>query len=246
MRRVVVAAVCLACPSVQAGEAMPIAPLDEAFDGRDGEWKSNARRTPVHFPPLASRTDDSVCLACHWDQIFESPRVAAPAGLLREDAGAWYQELSTYAGRQESFHWRHYSGDYARDVLRLRCNTCHHGHDPLEQAALSESGETVALRKRVNPMLCLKCHGRFPDHDPLITLPWEEARRDFDGNCLVCHAADAARRHQARFLARERIERRAAESSDVCYGCHGGRAWYRVSASAGSGAAGPERGSHGR
>jgi hypothetical protein len=27
----------------------------------------------------------------------------------------------------------------------------------------------------------------------------------------------------------EAIEQAAAQNSDVCYGCHGGRAWYRIS-----------------
>ena len=36
------------------------------------------------------------------------------------------------AGEQETFHRRHLVTDYAREVMDLRCNTCHQGNDPRE------------------------------------------------------------------------------------------------------------------
>jgi hypothetical protein len=36
-------------------------------------------------------------------------------------------------------------------------------------------------------------------------------------------------RHKVSYLKAKSIEDVAKLSSDVCYGCHGGRAWYRIS-----------------
>jgi hypothetical protein len=35
-------------------------------------------------------------------------------------------------------------------------------------------------------------------------------------------------RHQVNFLKADAIEEAAKNDSDVCYGCHGGRQWYRI------------------
>ena len=35
-------------------------------------------------------------------------------------------------------------------------------------------------------------------------------------------------RHQVNFLKPKAIEEAAAAEPDVCFGCHGGRAWYRI------------------
>ena len=64
--------------------------------------------------------------------------------------------------------------------------------------------------------------------------PWSEAKDMFQNDCLVCHAAIRTNRHKVSYLNAEAIEAMAAAgkdnntSGDVCYGCHGGRAWYRI------------------
>lgn len=176
---------------------------------------------------------DGRCRACHANQLDHVPRRTSPAGLDRDDARAPYQRLDTYAGEQSSFHWRHRNSPYASEVMRMQCQSCHLGRDPdLPALQADDPRYPVALRKRVNPALCVNCHGQFPDHRAAFAGNWAQARNQFDGNCLVCHQADATRRHRSPLLAREEIERRGARSGDACYGCHGGRAWYAVSARA--------------
>ncbi len=51
----------------------------------------------------------------------------------------------------------------------------------------------------------------------------------FQNNCLLCHAGVRTNRHKVNFLKPEAIEAAAKEDSDVCFGCHGGRQWYRIS-----------------
>jgi hypothetical protein len=57
---------------------------------------------------------------------------------------------------------------------------------------------------------------------------WPEHGKIFGDNCLTCHVAIRTTRHQVNYLRPAAIEEAAKESSDVCYGCHGGRAWYRI------------------
>lgn len=176
---------------------------------------------------------DGRCRVCHGHLLEHEPRASSPAGLGAAEAGAWYQRLDTYAGAQATFHWRHRKSPYAEKVMRMQCQTCHAGRDPREPALRKDDPHfPTALRKRVNPTLCLNCHGRFPDHSAAFRGSWTQARGEFAGNCLVCHQADAARRHRSPLLERAAIERLGARSGDVCYGCHGGRAWYAVSAGA--------------
>jgi hypothetical protein len=86
----------------------------------------------------------------------------------------------------------------------------------------------------INPSeTCLRCHGSFTwEIMEGLPGPWHEARVDFEdeetpNGCLVCHQ-DLYRtvRHQVSYLKPEAIEAAAAAGSDVCYGCHGGRAWF--------------------
>ena len=46
---------------------------------------------------------------------------------------------------------------------------------------------------------------------------------------LTCHAAIRTNRHQVSYLKAEAIEAAGAKNADTCYGCHGGRSWYRIS-----------------
>ena len=175
---------------------------------------------------------DGRCRACHG-QLLVAPRAESPAGLSSEIGKAPYQRLNTYAGGQENFHSRHRSGQYALQVMRFQCQDCHPGRDPRLPALFRDDPRhPQMLRKKVDPVLCVNCHGRFPDHRAAFVGPWEQARAYFDGNCMVCHAADVGRRHASPLLVREAIERLGRNAGDVCYGCHGGRAWYAVSAAA--------------
>jgi hypothetical protein len=88
----------------------------------------------------------------------------------------------------------------------------------------------------VNPsQTCLLCHGAMPDPVNIMGLagPWPEARKDLESARMLPTAACPAtrtlfrtNRHNVTYLNAATIEDVAKESSDVCYGCHGGRAWY--------------------
>ncbi|QLQ32360.1 MAG: hypothetical protein HZT40_13050 [Candidatus Thiothrix singaporensis] len=58
---------------------------------------------------------------------------------------------------------------------------------------------------------------------------WHDSGAAFQNNCLLCHAAIRTNRHKVNFLKADAIEKEGAADSDTCFGCHGGRAWYRIS-----------------
>ncbi len=65
-----------------------------------------------------------------------------------------------------------------------------------------------------------------------LTGPWHQAKDTFQNNCVSCHSAIRTNRHQVNYLNAEAIEKAGAVNKtggDVCYGCHGGRPWYRIS-----------------
>ncbi len=186
----------------------------------------------LHFRPAIESARDEQCLACHREVLEDRVRETSPAGLSAAESRAWYQQLATYAGAQETFHRRHLVTDFAKKVMNLRCNTCHQGHDPRDEnpgSSATVQKEGFVLRKQVDPQTCLMCHGRM--NYPAMGLPsdWHESREMFGDSCLTCHAAIRTARHQVNFLDAAAIEAAGAESSDACYGCHGGRAWYRIS-----------------
>lgn len=205
-----------------------------------------ARYHPLHFPPAAAEASDEECLVCHQEIMSHKPRDASPAGVPASSTIAWYQTLDTYAGDQESFHYRHLQSDYAKEVMNLECSFCHTGNDPREEspdmvptrATLSAgSSPEFTLRKMVNPsQTCLRCHGAMPDPEIMgLDGPWHEVRADWEypeapNGCLSCHAESfRTERHNVSYLNAETIERISREgSSDTCYGCHGGRSWYRI------------------
>jgi hypothetical protein len=192
--------------------------------------------SPLHFKPAIDNATDAQCLACHREVLEEKPRVASPAGLRAEESKAWYQQLSTYAGAQESFHRRHLVTGLARDLMDLKCNYCHQGHDPRDEApgtsatAPAQGDAAFTLRKQVNvETTCLRCHGAMPPFERMgLPGPWEEVKAKFKSNCLFCHLAQRTVRHQVSYLKPEAIEQAALKDGNVCYGCHGGRVWYRT------------------
>jgi hypothetical protein len=198
--------------------------------------------SPLHFKPAIESATDAQCLACHKEVLDDKPRVAAPAGLRAADSRAWYQQTSTYQGEQDSFHRRHLVTTMAKTLMNLSCTTCHQGQDAREEAQGSSATATpqtdagFTLRKQVNPeTTCLKCHGQFPAKEIMgLPAPWKDAKDMFQNDCLGCHAAIRTSRHQVSYLNADAIEAAAREATtkkqggDVCYGCHGGRAWYRI------------------
>ena len=60
--------------------------------------------------------------------------------------------------------------------------------------------------------------------------PWEQSKAMFQNNCLLCHSNIRTSRHNVNYLNAKAIEELAAkpDGGDTCYGCHGGRAWYRT------------------
>jgi len=185
---------------------------------------------PIHFQPQIAQATDRQCLACHREVLEDKPRARSPAGVKASETLAWYQTLSTYRGEQESFHRRHLVTALAKQLLDLKCNTCHQGHNPREQAIIppNQKDTSFTLRKSVNPKTCLMCHGQFPYEVMGLPGDWSSSGSTFSNNCLLCHQAIRTNRHQVNYLKPAAIEAAGAKNSDVCYGCHGGRSWYRI------------------
>jgi cytochrome c553 len=128
-----------------------------------------ATYSPLHFRPSIESASDAQCLACHREVLDDKVRAVSPAGVKAADSIAWYQRLSTYQGGQDTFHRRHLVTPLAQRLMALRCNFCHEGHDPREEAPGSSATSApqadagFTLRKQVNPeTTCLKCHGQMP------------------------------------------------------------------------------------
>ncbi|MDR2014081.1 MAG: hypothetical protein LBP99_00455 [Azoarcus sp.] len=192
-----------------------------------------AKYDPIHFKPAIEKATDQQCLACHAEILKPSVRETSPAGLGASAAKVWYQQLSTYQGEQETFHRRHMETALARQIMNLNCTTCHQGSDPRDKAPGSSATvqPDLTLRKTVSAeQICLKCHGKM--NWPVMGLPgsWEQTKETFQNNCLLCHTAFRTVRHQVTYLNAKAIEDLAAKPNggDVCFGCHGGRAWYRI------------------
>lgn len=193
------------------------------------EEYAKARWAPIHFAPLINEAKDEQCLQCHQNILDDEPRGSSPAGLGMEETLAWYQMLGTYQGEQDTFHRRHLQSEYASQVMDFKCNTCHQGNDPREEVAGSSTTTQLDLtmRKQVDPYVCVMCHGQNNFQKMGLPQPWPESSSIFGESCLTCHVAIKTERHQGiEFLNVDKIEELAAADSDVCYGCHGGRAWY--------------------
>jgi nitrate/TMAO reductase-like tetraheme cytochrome c subunit len=200
----------------------------------DAEAKKSylaAKWNPIHFKPAIDRAEDKDCLTCHAEVLTPSVREYAPAGVQAGKSMAWYQTLDTYSGDQDTLHRRHMSTDYAKRVMNMRCNTCHQGHDPRAEAPGSSATSQPSgynLRKLVDTNTCLMCHGKFNYEVMGLPGPWSQYGETFANNCLLCHDNIRTSRHKVNFLKPAEIEAAGKESADSCYGCHGGRAWYRI------------------
>lgn len=248
---IVVAATKAPAKAEEAKSTKPpvVAPSVAALEAATKKAKAGdydaARWHPIHFKPAIDKAKDGDCLACHSEILKAKPRAASEAGLPAGDVLAWYQTLDTYTGGQEDFHIRHMVTPFAGKVMNLSCTTCHQGNDPREESshdqlvasakAGSKEPSPFTLRKMVNPSeTCLKCHGQFPAASMELPGPWHEIRADMEpegvaNGCLTCHETIRTNRHKVNYLKADGIEEAAKESSDTCYGCHGGRSWYRIS-----------------
>lgn len=200
-----------------------------------GQDHLRATYDPIHFKPAIETATDAQCLACHQEVLDDKVRERSPAGISAAASKAWYQQLSTYSGEQDTFHRRHLVTPMAKALMNLRCTTCHQGSDPREEAlgssatAMPQSTDAFTLRKQVNPeTTCLKCHGQMNIQVMGLPSPWHESKEMFGNSCLTCHAAIRTQRHQVNYLKAEAIEAAGAKNADSCYGCHGGRSWYRI------------------
>ncbi|TXG88340.1 MAG: hypothetical protein E6R10_06310 [Rhodocyclaceae bacterium] len=194
-----------------------------------------ATYSPLHFKPAIEKATDADCLACHREVLEDRVRTASPAGVKAADSLAWYQRVATYSGEQDTFHRRHLVTPFAKEVMKLSCTTCHQGHDVREEAPASsataapKSTTAFTLRKQVNvETICLKCHGQMNAEVMGLPSPWPESREMFGNSCLTCHSSIRTHRHQVTYLNAEAIEQAGQKSDESCYGCHGGRAWYRI------------------
>jgi len=220
----------------KAAAEAAIAALRAISDYQRAAWH------PIHFQPSIETAANEQCLACHTEILERKVRPTSPAGIEAAKSIAWYQTLDTYSGEQDTFHARHLTSPFAKEVMNFQCNFCHQGHD-LREEAPSSSATTqktgFALRKVVDPSTtCLLCHGSFPAEMMGFEKgqKWHALRGDLEtaeapNGCLSCHAEQFRTvRHQVSYLNADAIESLAKQgSSDTCYGCHGGRAWYRKS-----------------
>lgn len=211
------------------------APVPQAGAALPGKDLLRATYDPLHFKPAIESATDEQCLTCHREVLDDRVRETSPAGVRADNSKAWYQHLGTYQGKQDSFHRRHMISPLAQTLMKLHCNTCHLGHDPRDEAPGTSatgvpSDETAfTLRKQVNvEQTCLKCHGQMDISVMGLPGPWLKTRGMFGNSCLTCHAAIRTERHQVNYLNAEAIEAAGAADSDACFGCHGGRAWYRL------------------
>ena len=204
-----------------------------------------AQYHPIHFPPQIDTATNAECLACHQEIADHKVRETSIAGVKAADSLAWYQTLDTYAQDQADFHWRHLQSDFAKEVMNLDCVFCHKGNDPRDESPWLMPGKAdpnapvpqFTARKMVDPSeTCLLCHGSFPAANMGLEGTWPELRADLEtpeapNGCLSCHAESfRTNRHGVEYLNAANIEEAArAGTSDTCFGCHGGRAWYRTS-----------------
>ena len=90
----------------------------------------------------------------NYGEVLEDKvRETSPAGIKAADSKAWYQQVSTYTGEQDTFHRRHLLTPMAKELMNLSCNTCHQGHD------LPETN-TASFRLQL-PNRCGNCHPKL-------------------------------------------------------------------------------------
>jgi len=191
----------------------------------------SARWDKIHQKPFIDKASNADCLECHQEILDRNVRQETQAGLKTIDTLAWYQTLDTYEGEQKTFHQRHLVTPLANELMDLKCNTCHQGNDLREESIIppDEKNTSRTQRKHVSPNICLMCHGKMNVQVMGIPGSWEESGKLFNDDCLTCHTVFRTNRHNVNFLNAEAIEASAKINKDTCFGCHGGRSWFRIS-----------------
>jgi len=222
MKKVYVVLVLL--PLLSAGMSLSAEEISNPGSYQAAQWN------PLHFPPAIDTATNDQCLQCHQEIMDRKVLETTPSRVSTDSVRAWYQTLTTYEGPQETFHRRHLVTPMATDLMNMQCTTCHQGGNPREEAVIPPDTENtrITLRKQVNPEVCLMCHGDSPYEIMGLPSPWSESREMFQNDCLLCHNGIRTNRHQVNFLKADAIEEAGKADSDVCYGCHGGRKWYRI------------------
>ncbi len=204
-----------------------------------------ARMDPLHFKPAIETATNEQCLQCHQEILQRKPREVTQAGVKSEDTLAWYQTVHTYVGKQDTFHRRHLrhllaesdplnapdDADPPPILMTLNCNTCHQGHNINKEVTsdVHSSYSQPAFGKKVATETCLMCHGKFDYNTmPGITGPWLEVADAFSNNCMACHSIFRTNSHNVNFLNKEGIQQAGATDGETCFGCHGGRSWYKI------------------
>ncbi len=75
--------------------------------------------SPLHFKPAIESATDAQCLVCHKEVLEDKVRAVSPAGVKAADSLAWYQQVSTYQGEQDTFHRRHLVTPMAKQLMNL-------------------------------------------------------------------------------------------------------------------------------
>lgn len=213
--------------SIQAPTSPTAPPAPQVSTIKDFQ---NDRWNPIHFKPAIDKASNKQCLECHANVLTDEVLKVSPAGVKATESLAWYQTLDTYEGEQQTFHQRHLTSKTAKQLMDLKCSTCHQGHDPsVEISYLVQSGQVNQdIRKLVKPEVCWLCHGGL-DATTMAGLAgtWPEIRGIYNNDCMICHTIFRTTRHQVNYLKADAIEEAGKTKDDSCYGCHGGRAWYQ-------------------
>ena len=112
-------------PEPPKPSAEPVAKAAEPAPKPEPNYQA-ARYDPLHFKPAIETATDAQCLTCHQEVLKPSVRKHSPAGLAAADAKAWYQQLSTYAGEQDTMHRRHLETPLAKELVggKIRDGQC--------------------------------------------------------------------------------------------------------------------------
>lgn len=219
-------------PASPPQASAPSAPAPAAAPSTQPASYHAAKWDPIHFKPAIDKATDQQCLACHAEVLKPSARKTSPAGVEASAVKAWYQQTSTYQGEQDTFHRRHLETPLAKQLMTMRCTTCHQGNDPRDETAgtsASNQNAELTMRKMASPEgTCLKCHGQMNWQVMGLPGPWAQSKASFQNNCMLCHTGIRTNRHNVNYLNAKGIEEAGKTNGDVCFGCHGGRSWYRT------------------
>lgn len=193
-----------------------------------GNAYERSRLSDVHTDSAKKGIQDATCLNCHQD-IFDADGAVLAATDPTIDLSKlkpWYQDVKTYQGPQLRFHYRHLKTPLATSIMNLSCVFCHENTEVRATYPGEDSGGS--FRKQVSSETkCLLCHGQFP---PAHGMSWPALQKTIGGQgCLACHQVDTLSTilGEVAYLKADKIVAQNQDNAVLCYGCHGGRAWYQ-------------------